>query len=114
LPDVAESLSKIKRLISAGEYLATEYADNRWVGEHHHTWDEFVEAISRLTPECCLGIRETVSEHHKGELVHTYILRLGMFKKGREKAYWFEVVLCDTYVKVISAHHTTLAKEDAL
>jgi hypothetical protein len=90
--------------------LATPYAERRWVEQCGYTWGEFVEWVLRLTPAHCRGVCKSTSPYFPEDLVDTYQIDSGTEKNGRRREIWIELVLCDDYVRVVSAHRTTMKR----
>lgn len=110
-PDPCERLPLIQEHVRNGRYFPTEYAERRWTGECKYAWQEFEEWVERLRPEHCLEICPTTNENFPDELVDKYVIKTQIMKGTKGRAIWIEFVLCEDYVKVVSAHRTKLKKD---
>ena len=109
--DPRERLPLIQEHVRSGRYFPTEYAELRWVQECKYAWREFEEWVERLRPEHCLEVCPSTNEHYPDELVDKYSIRTQIVKGNKVRAVWIEFVICDDYVKVVSAHRTKLKKD---
>ena len=109
--DARERLALIQQYVRDGNYFATKYAERRWADECGYTWAEFEQWVARLKPEHRSETVLSTNPDFPEELVDKYVIRTAIVKKGRVRAIWIEVVICEDYLKVVSAHRTTLKRE---
>jgi hypothetical protein len=110
----SERLRLIQALVKQpGGFYFTEHADQGW-RKSGYAPEELPEWVSKLRIEDCIACEPSKTEGYEHETVDIYLIDTGRRKGNRKRAIRMELVLCEDWVKVVSAHHHTVKKRDEM